>query len=92
MVKDKKAKNHLGILGWALGGRWGIERYLYTLHRITGLGILSYFMMHILVTSSRFLGRGQWEKAMAAVESPVFKFGELRWEGPKNRSIRINHP
>jgi len=75
-MEPKRYKNKLGIYGWALGGRWGVERYAYTLHRITGLGILSYFMAHIFVTSSRALGQGTWEKAMEAVHHPVFLLGE----------------
>ena len=38
------------------GGRWGVERYAYILHRLTGLGILLYFLMHIVVTSLRANG------------------------------------
>jgi succinate dehydrogenase / fumarate reductase cytochrome b subunit len=77
MAQEKKAKNHLGIIGWALGGRWGVERYLYTLHRITGIGILSYFLMHVLVTSSRFFGQEWWETVMGTVKHPFFKVGEM---------------
>jgi len=68
--------NRLGLWGWLGGGRWGFERYLYTLHRITGLGLLLYFVLHILVTSSRVFGQEAWEAAMARVSSPVFHFGE----------------
>ena len=38
MVEYKGRTNRLGIWGWLGGGRWGWERYLYTLHRVTGLG------------------------------------------------------
>jgi succinate dehydrogenase / fumarate reductase cytochrome b subunit len=69
--------NRLGIKGWVGGGRWGLERYLYTLHRVTGLGLLLYFLMHILVTTSRAFGEGAWEKAMGAVSGPFFKLGEF---------------
>ena len=72
----KRYPNKLGIMGWGLGGRWGIERYAYTLHRITGLGILSYFLLHILVTSSRALGEPAWKAAMNMVHHPVFLVGE----------------
>lgn len=68
--------NRLGVKGWVGGGRWGLERYLYTLHRVTGLGILFYFLLHILVTSSRALGQGPWEAAMSAVHGPLFLIGE----------------
>ena len=59
MLKAKGHPNKLGIRGWLVGGSWGPERYLYTLHRVTGLGLLAYFLLHILVTSSRALGRGR---------------------------------
>ncbi len=68
--------NRLGVNGWLGGGRWGLERYLYTLHRLTGLGILFYFILHIIVTSSRMNGKEAWERAMGQVGGPVFGFGE----------------
>ena len=68
--------NRLGVRGWLGGGRWGMERYLYTLHRVTGLGLLAYFLLHILVTSSRAFGETAWAAAMGAVSGPVFKLGE----------------
>ena len=77
MDEHKKYPNKLGIIGWLGGGRWGIERYLYTLHRITGLGILLYFCLHIFVTSSRLFGMNAWEKWMGFFKSPIFKMGEL---------------
>jgi len=77
MALGKRYPNRLGIWGWVFGGRWGIERYLYTLHRITGLGILAYFLLHIFVTATRALGRQPWEATMARVEHPIFKVGEF---------------
>jgi succinate dehydrogenase / fumarate reductase cytochrome b subunit len=76
MLENKGRPNRLGVTGWLAGGRWGLERYLYTLHRLTGLGLLAYFLLHILVTSSRAFGQGSWAKAMGAVSGPVFKVGE----------------
>ena len=68
--------NRLGIRGWVAGGRWGFERYLYTLHRLTGLGLLAYFAMHIFVTSARVLGPESWDQAMSVVSGPLFTIGE----------------
>jgi succinate dehydrogenase cytochrome b subunit len=68
--------NRLGIRGWVGGGRWGYERYLYTLHRVTGLGLLAYFALHIIVTSSRALGPEWWDRAMGFVSGPIFTIGE----------------
>jgi succinate dehydrogenase / fumarate reductase cytochrome b subunit len=76
MIESKGHPNRLGLWGWLGGGRWGVERYLYTLHRLTGLGLLTYFLLHIVVTSSRALGQGSWESAMGTVSGPLFKFGE----------------
>ena len=77
MNEKKKDSNRLGLFGWLGGGRWGMERYLYTLHRVTGLGILLYFVLHILVTSSRAFSQEAWETMMKAVGTPVFKIGEF---------------
>jgi len=68
--------NRLGIRGWIGGGRWGFERYLYTLHRVTGLGLLTYFLLHIFVTSARAFGPEAWREMMESVEGPFFKAGE----------------
>jgi succinate dehydrogenase / fumarate reductase cytochrome b subunit len=76
MLQTKGRPNRLGVWGWLGGGRWGWERYLYTLHRVTGLGLLAYFLMHIIVTSTRALGRQPWENAMASVTGPLFTVGE----------------
>jgi succinate dehydrogenase / fumarate reductase cytochrome b subunit len=76
MLENKGRPNRLGVWGWVGGGRWGVERYLYTLHRLTGLGILAYFLMHIFVTTSRAFGEGAWEKAMGQVTGPLFTIGE----------------
>ena len=77
MALSKQYNNRLGVIGWLGGGRWGLERYMYILHRVTGLGLLSYFLMHILVTSTRAFGQQAWESAMARVSHPIFKFGEF---------------
>jgi succinate dehydrogenase / fumarate reductase, cytochrome b subunit len=68
--------NRLGVTGWVFGGRWGVERYLYALHRVTGLGLLAYFLIHVVVTSSRALSQSAWESAMASVHGPIFVLGE----------------
>lgn len=78
MLQTKSRPNRLGIWGWVGGGRWGIDRYLYTLHRITGLGLLAYFLAHIVVTTSRAFGPESWQSAMGAVTGHwVFLVGEF---------------
>ena len=73
----KRRKNQLGLWGWLGGGRYGMDRYAYSLHRLTGLGILAYFIMHIFVTGRRVGGPEQWERTMATLGAPSFKIGEF---------------
>ncbi|MEJ2244561.1 MAG: succinate dehydrogenase, cytochrome b556 subunit [Acidobacteriota bacterium] len=74
---QQRLKNRLGLLGWLGGGRYGLDRYAYALHRLTGLGILAYFIMHIFVTGKRLGGPEQWESTMAVFGSLFFKVGEF---------------
>ena len=76
MPEIREHPNRLGIRGWLGGGRWGADRYLYSLHRLTGLGLLTYFVLHILLTSSRVFGQQAWEQAMGRVSGPIFLIGE----------------
>jgi succinate dehydrogenase / fumarate reductase cytochrome b subunit len=76
-MEKKRYDNHLELWGWLGGGKWGIERYLYTLHRITGVGILLFFMIHIFESSTRIFGMKTWEIIMKGMEFPVFKIGEV---------------
>ena len=76
MPEHREYPNRLGIRGWLGGGRWGPDRYLYSLHRLTGLGLLAYFLLHVLLTSSRALGEEAWQQSMARVSGPFFLLGE----------------
>ncbi len=76
MADIHRHDNRLGIGGWLGGGRWGAERYAYILHRITGLGILLYFLMHIIVTSLRAQGIYLWTEGQF-LHAPLFKVGEF---------------
>ncbi|MBM4271395.1 MAG: succinate dehydrogenase, cytochrome b556 subunit [Deltaproteobacteria bacterium] len=76
-MDNKQYDNHLGIIGWLGGGRWGVERYLYILHRVTGLGILLFFLIHIFASSMRMYGPETWAAAMAILKNPIFKLGEF---------------
>jgi succinate dehydrogenase / fumarate reductase cytochrome b subunit len=75
-MESKKYDNHLGITGWLGGGRWGVERYLYFLHRLTGLAILAFFLLHIFASSTRIYGPETWNAAMQTLKNPFFRLGE----------------
>ncbi|MFO7769332.1 MAG: hypothetical protein R6W82_10320 [bacterium] len=76
-MEKKTYPNRLGLKGWVGGGRWGAERYLFTLHRITGLGLVIYFLLHVVITSSRALGMEAWDASMGRVSGGIFYIGEF---------------
>jgi len=65
--------NRLGLKGWAYAGRYSIERYLYLAHRLSGLGLLAYMVLHIVETANRIRGEQAWAGLMALFASPPFK-------------------
>jgi len=76
-MEKKPFDNHLGVGGWFTGGRYSMERYLYTLQRLSGVGLIVFLLMHLVETSSRLSGAEAWDATMAAVGTPVFHF--LEW-------------
>jgi succinate dehydrogenase / fumarate reductase cytochrome b subunit len=68
--------NRLGIKGWIWGGNYTLERYLYTLHRLTGLGLLLYITMHLAANGVRLGGVESWEDLMSVLGMSGFKVGE----------------
>ena len=65
-----------GTLGWLRGGKRGMEAYLFLLHRMTGLVLLAFLSLHVLVTSSRLFGEQAWEWAMGISQNPFVKVAE----------------
>ena len=65
--------NQLGLKGWVYAGRYSIERYMYVLHRLSGLGLIAYLLLHIVETGQRMAGEATWSGLMALFESPIFK-------------------
>jgi len=74
-IKKPSYPNLLGIRGWAYGGKYRIERYFYTLQRITGLGVLLYLPMHLIVTSQK-LNQTSWDSVMGLVTRGILPWGE----------------
>jgi len=58
-----------GIRGMANPGRFGIERVAYWLMRLTGLGLLAYFILHIYETSSILQGRMGWQEFLELTQT-----------------------
>jgi succinate dehydrogenase / fumarate reductase cytochrome b subunit len=77
MEQRQPRPNQLGVWGWVYGGRYQLERYLYILHRVTGVGLLFFILFHFTVTTVfRMQGQGVWESAMSILNNPILKFGE----------------
>lgn len=67
----QKLPNKLGLWGWLGGGRYGIERYAYSLHRLSGIALILYLPLHLYVTSVRLQGEAAWESLMARFDTPL---------------------
>ena len=59
-----------GIGGMANPRRYGIERVAYLLMRISGLGLLAYFIGHIYETSNILRGRVGWNEFLDMISTP----------------------
>ncbi len=70
-------EGRLGARGWVRAGGYNLERYLYLLHRVTGLGLILYGLLHLTATTVfRIQGQGVWEATMSFLDAPWFKAGE----------------
>ena len=56
-----------GIKGMANPRRYGIERVAYLLMRLSGLGLLAYFIGHIYETSNILRGQVGWDEFMELI-------------------------
>jgi succinate dehydrogenase / fumarate reductase cytochrome b subunit len=71
--KPTAYNNRLGVKGWMYAGRYSFERYLYLGHRLSGLGLLAYMILHIVETANRIRGEEAWAGLMALFASPPFR-------------------
>jgi len=70
---NKPYPNRLGLKGWLYAGKYSFERYLYLGHRLSGLGLIAYMVLHIVETANRIRGEEAWAWLMALFASPPFK-------------------
>ncbi len=64
-------------LGWALSYRGREGMWTWILHRITGLGILLFLIVHVVDTALVIYWPDFYDHALAIYQSPLFRFGEL---------------
>ncbi|MBA4453465.1 MAG: succinate dehydrogenase [Nitrosopumilaceae archaeon] len=66
MTQDE---NKEGIKGMANPRRYGIERVAYILMRLSGLGLLGYFVAHNYETSNILKGRMGWDEFLQLTQT-----------------------
>ncbi len=76
-VRLHTPRRRLGVRGWVYAGRYGLDRYLYVLQRVSGLGLVLYLFLHIYETGVRLRGEVAWTATMALFRHPVFVFLEF---------------
>jgi len=72
-MNTKPYPNRLGMKGWLYAGKYSFERYLYLAHRLSGLGLIAYMVLHIIETANRIRGEEAWAGLMALFASPPFR-------------------
>ena len=55
-----------------LAARSGLGMWIFILHRITGLALIFYLLMHIMVISTSLKGPETFNKLLAVLTSPPF--------------------
>ena len=68
-VSDRN--NREGLKGWLNPSRYGWERIAYWLQRLTGVGLLAYFVGHIYETSSLTQGPDAWAVMLELTQTPM---------------------
>jgi len=77
MNNEKSFDKHLGIKGWVYGGNYLLERYAYILHRLTGLALVFYLVLHIFVNTAK-ISENSWNFIINNLFSgPFFKIFEF---------------
>jgi succinate dehydrogenase / fumarate reductase cytochrome b subunit len=62
---------------WAFRRPFHLERLALAVQRVSGVGLLLYFMFHVVVTGTVASGRAAWEAAMSTLANPLAHLGEL---------------
>ena len=76
MKQIQPRQNYLGPGGWIWAGKYKLERYLYLIHRITGLGLSLFLLFHLIETTVfRIQGQDVWEATITLLSKPWFEVG-----------------
>lgn len=70
MGRTAKAENRLGLIGWLNPIHYNVERWAYVLQRVTGIGILAYFLGHMVETGTIAGGPEAWRDTLTLTQNP----------------------
>jgi len=73
--KYKSKMNLLGIRGWYGSLKYNMEKYLYLLHRVTGIGLWLFVMLHIALMGSRIYSETVYEQVHGLLMNPAADIG-----------------
>ena len=65
----ERQSNREGVKGMLNPTRYGIERVAYWLQRLTGLGLLFYFIGHVIETSAIVNGKAAWDRMLELTQT-----------------------
>ena len=57
--------------------RGALGQWSWVLHRLTGLGVVFFFVLHVIDTSWAVFYPDLYERAIASYQSPLFTLGEF---------------
>mgnify|MGYP001612139395 CR=1 FL=1 len=73
MRQIRPRDNSLGPGGWIWAGKYQLERSLYFLHRMTGLSLLLFFLIYlVMITILQIQGRDVWGATLTLVHNRWF--------------------
>ena len=74
MKQTRTIPNRLGVKGWAWAGKYKLERYLYTFHRITGLLLLLFVLVHLIsIVIFRIRGQNVFAGVIIMFQNPWWR-------------------
>lgn len=76
-MKAEKSNFLVRALGWFDPRGRSLNTYAFILNRITALGLTFYLFLHLIVLGQLSQGPGAYDRFLALLHSPVYKFGEL---------------
>lgn len=72
MTVERQESKLRGVLLWGDVRRRGLGMWAYALNRITGIGLVVYLYLHLIVLSLLAQGASGWDAFIALAKTPLF--------------------